>query len=373
MSQTISVTDFEENIRLTHGHPLNSIHEESMLKLKLIHETRDAAYDATEKALLELIADLVVFSNDLKSYKETITELESDCSNLNNVLSECETQLEAEKESKLEVEEQLNNANKTLDERDAEIVELKAQLTATKEKLADVDNQLKTSSDNTETLIAENKQLKEKIQALTDELAEKTKHFDETKKALDKDVVDLNQQTRDLQTKLASADSYTSYLKAELKDERSSLAAANKENTELKSNNEAVTKSLEKMTDDYNKTSEELAKLKAAHELLNAKLEKCQGQLKDEQLRSESYDGKIAALTAQVDALTSKNHDVETQLASSKTLAEQLNVQLSVADKANEKLESEKGALNDDLRKSREVIGSLRNEIQELMTVNGKI
>ena len=35
----------------------------------------------------------------------------------------------------------------------------------------------------------------------------------------------------------------------------------------------------------------ELAKLKAAHELLNAKLEKCQGQLKDEQSRSESNDG----------------------------------------------------------------------------------
>merc|ERR1711935_767105 len=79
------------------------------------------------------------------------------------------------------------------------------------------------------------------------------------------------------------------------------------------------------------------------------------------------------ALMGQVESLTTKTHDVETQLASSTTLAEQLQVQLLVAEKANDKLEAEKSVLSEDYRNCREIIDGHRNEIQSISTVNAEM
>ena len=158
----------------------------------------------------------------------------------------------------------------------------------------------------------ENKQLKEKVQALIEQLAKKTTQLEESKKPVDD--AGLNHQIGEV----SFAGSHTSFLE--------DVAAANKDEINLKSSNEAETKRL----DDMRK--------------VNAKVEKYGGQIKDEKLRS---DDKIKALTyavthltSQVETLTSKNQDVEAQLASSKTLADQLKVQLSMQ---NEEMEVDEG------------------------------
>ena len=81
----------------------------------------------------------------------------------------------------------------------------------------------------------------------------------------------------------------------------------------------------------------------------------------------------LQSLLEEIEALKNKNYEMATKLASLDTLAEQLNVQISLAKETQEKLEKDKHTLQDELRQSRDVNESLRTEIQELLNTNCKI
>ena len=354
---------------------LSGVCGEATEKLTELHRRQDDNYE--QKPLLVLIGDLSSIFDRLQTADLDLTSLQSKFDDQTLKLDKCQANLsDCEKNIQSLEDEKSVNLRATS--------ELKASLSEIETALIDKKTELDEANDSYQKVKAEiddlrakledmNKQLDQKV----DEIESQKAQFEKQEKDMETVIQTLTSDKQALNAEIKSTNSYVSYLKTELKDVRSSLDSTKEQlHVEITEHN-ALKLDHTKLANELQTSKEDLKNLTVDMTKTMLDLNSAQNEntrLDDElsELKTNSAN-RIAELKDEIEKLKTSNQEIAAQLASSKTLADQLNVQLTIAADSLSKVQNEKEKVDNELATSRLLVESLRSEIQELLQTNCKI